>query len=291
MKRRMRYNGLMAEGKTVVLYHADCPDGFGGAYAAWKKLGDAADYIPVKHGKPPPEGFVGATVYFIDFCYPKETMDAIVSEAGSVTVLDHHEGMKEVVESMSKYAYDAKRSGATIAWGYFHPGVPAPTLLKYVEDGDLYKFVLPYSRAVLGYVYSQPFEFAMWENLMKNLENAEEREKIIARGIVYSEHFAHLVESIMKKAELVRFEGYDCYLAGASSEFTSDVGNGLARAKPPLALILNARADVIHVSLRSVDDADVSAIARKYGGNGHPRAAAFRIRYGDPLPWTPIEKK
>src|SRR3990167_10123181 len=78
----------------AVLYHGNCPDGFGGAYAAWKKFGDSAEYIPVKHGKPIPEGLAGKKLYLIDFCYPKDIMDTLIATADSVTVLDHHEGMK-----------------------------------------------------------------------------------------------------------------------------------------------------------------------------------------------------
>jgi len=86
--------------RTLILYHAHCPDGFGGAYAAWKKFGDGAEYLPVKHGNPPPEDLSGAHVYLIDFTYPKDIMDTIVTEATSVIVLDHHLGVKDVVESM-----------------------------------------------------------------------------------------------------------------------------------------------------------------------------------------------
>ena len=37
------------EKNIVVLYHADCLDGFGAAYAAWEKFGDTAEYIPVQY--------------------------------------------------------------------------------------------------------------------------------------------------------------------------------------------------------------------------------------------------
>ena len=40
---------------TVVLYHADCADGFGAAWALWKKYPDA-QYLPVEHGHPPAFG-------------------------------------------------------------------------------------------------------------------------------------------------------------------------------------------------------------------------------------------
>ena len=35
---------------SLILYHADCDDGFGAAYAAWLSLGDSAEYQPVYYG-------------------------------------------------------------------------------------------------------------------------------------------------------------------------------------------------------------------------------------------------
>ncbi|MDO8623905.1 MAG: DHHA1 domain-containing protein [bacterium] len=280
----------MSHKQIAILYHGGCPDGFGGAYAAWKKFGNTAEYIPLKHGLPPPEDMDGRTLYFIDFCYPKEIMDKFVQEAASVTVLDHHLGVRDVTESMPEYVFDEKRSGATIAWSYFHPNTPAPTLLKYVEDGDLYKFALPDSRSVLSYSYAQRFNFEDWDKLMKELEDPESRKRLTERGSIYAEHFSILIHQIMHKASLVSFEGYECYLASASDLFSSDVGNGLVKIKPPIALIANIHGDVLNVSLRSDASVDVSAIARKYGGNGHPRASAFRIKWGDPLPWKVLKE-
>ena len=38
----------------VIIYHTDCRDGFGAAWAAWKKFGDSATYIPGKTELAPP---------------------------------------------------------------------------------------------------------------------------------------------------------------------------------------------------------------------------------------------
>lgn len=38
-----------------VLYHAHCNDGLGAAFAAYKKFGESAEYIPVSYGKGLPE--------------------------------------------------------------------------------------------------------------------------------------------------------------------------------------------------------------------------------------------
>ncbi|MFA5942258.1 MAG: hypothetical protein WC798_01130 [Candidatus Paceibacterota bacterium] len=281
----------MSEKEIVVLYHGGCPDGFSGAYAAWKKFGDTAEYIPLKlHARPVPEGLAGRRLFFIDFTYPQDIMDEIVRTAASVTVLDHHRGIQEVVERMPEHVFDEKRSGATIAWSYFHPDTPVPVLLRYVEDGDRYVFQLPDSRAVLAYAYTQKFTFEAWDQLVQEFEDEKTRATLLEKGKVYAEHFAILVGQIANKAKLVSFEGFTCPLVSAADMFTSDVGNRLAQERPPLGIVVNFREDVLHVSLRSTPDLDVSIIAQKYGGNGHPQAAAFNVAWGCPLPWTVLEE-
>ena len=280
----------MSDKQIAILYHGGCPDGFGAAYAAWKKFGDAADYIPVQYGRPVPEHLEGKKLYFVDFCYPGEIMQPIIASAASVTVLDHHLGNKANVESMPEHVFDESRSAATIAWSYFFPNTPVPLLLQYVQDGDLYVHKLPDSRALLAYMYAQPFHFETWDGLCAQLEDAVIRAVLTERGKIYAEHFEILIEQIAHKATLVSFEGYECYLATAPHMFVSDVGNRLATTRPPLAVIANFRGDVLNVSLRSDPSVDVSAIARKYGGNGHPQASAFRLEWGAPLPWTVLKE-
>lgn len=277
----------------VVLYHGGCPDGLGGAYAAWKKFGDTAEYIPAKHGKPLPEGLEGRQLYFIDFSYPQDIMDGVLKTATSLTVLDHHLGTKEIVESMPDHVFDATHSGAVIAWNYFHPDTAVPELLRYIEDGDLYKFTLPHARQILAYAYtspllSSPFEF--WDTFIVEMEDPAGLERIIHTGTLFEIYHEHVVENGVRHAELVTFEGYECYLASSSGEFVSDIGNRLVTKRPPIALIVSANATDLRVSLRSDKSVDVAALARKYGGNGHPAAAAFRIPLGQPVPWTPAEE-
>ena len=40
---------------NCIIYHADCTDGFGAAYSAWKLLGNRAEYHACKHGQTPPD--------------------------------------------------------------------------------------------------------------------------------------------------------------------------------------------------------------------------------------------
>ena len=273
---------------TVILYHADCPDGFGGAYAAWKKFGPDAEYVPADHHALPEIEWQGKDVYLVDMCYPLPRMEELLARARSVTVLDHHLGVRDVVERIPAHVFDEKRSGSVIAWEYFHPHTPIPVLLSYVQDGDLYTFALPHARAFLAYCYVQPFTFEAWEKLVARMEDAGEREKIRARGEAYVEYDQVLKRQIADKAWLVSFESREVLAVDAPRFFASDVGHLLSERKPPLGIVIRIKRDGVRVSLRGDGSVDVSAIARKYGGNGHPNAAAFVVPLGAPLPFIAV---
>src|SRR5215475_7394225 len=74
---------------TVVLYHADCADGFGAAWAIWRRF-PAARFVPVKHGNAPPSGLQGQRVVIVDFSYDRETLETMASQTQALLVLDHH---------------------------------------------------------------------------------------------------------------------------------------------------------------------------------------------------------
>jgi hypothetical protein len=278
--------------RTIVYYHDSCPDGFGAAYAAWKKYGDSATYIPLERGYDIPTDFEGANVFFLDFTYPQEIMDLFVKGAASVTVLDHHSGMQNVVEAMPTHVFDNDRSGATIAWGYFHPGVAVPKLLSYIQDDDIFTYKLPETRAVMTYIIVQPYTFEFWDKMAEELEDAATRERFLEKTKVYAEYFVLLAELAASKAKLVNFEGYTCYYATAhpTKPMKSLVGNILAKKHGPFALVVSAHPLGFGVSIRGDGSVDVSLIAQKYGGNGHKSSSGFLIPVDGPMPWTLIEE-
>ncbi|NNM83919.1 DHH family phosphoesterase [Candidatus Parcubacteria bacterium] len=276
---------------VVILYHGKCPDGFGGAYAAWKKFGDRATYIPVDHGDAPPEGLAGREVYLVDFCYETaEQMGTLAKRAKRLVVLDHHESARPLVEAVPEHVYDAKRSGATIAWSYFHPETPAPRLMQYLEDGDLYRYSLPETRGIFSYLLVLPFDFFAWDKFAHELEDDAKRVEILKKSEAYTEFFKALADMSVERAKKVRFEGHEVYFASTHPNITlrSYVGNTLYKKLPPFALVVTAHPNGFGVSLRSDGSIDVSKIAEKYGGGGHPGAAGFFIPNGSEMPWTEV---
>jgi len=276
--------------KTLIFYHGNCPDGFGGAYAAWKKFGDAAEYHAISYGGGVPDGIDGNDVYFIDFCFDQERMDAIKERAASFTVLDHHEGVEAVSTSMPAFVYDPTRSGATIAWSFFHPEVPVPYLLKIIEDDDLFRFSDDNTKPLLSYLSVLPFSFEFWNEIARMLDDARTREGLLEKARVYREYFDLLVEQSVHRAKLISFEGYEVY-AGTThpmKPMVSALGNALVKRKGPMGLVLQLKSGGIAVSLRGDGSIDLTKVAQKYGGNGHPSSAAFFVPWGAEIPWTDV---
>ena len=73
----------------IVLYHAECSDGFGAAWAIWKQYPNAI-FMPVKHGIPPPPDLKDHRVVIVDFSYTRPILETMASETKELLILDHH---------------------------------------------------------------------------------------------------------------------------------------------------------------------------------------------------------
>ena len=277
--------------KIVILYHAECPDGFGGAWAAWKKFGDTADYIGVYHNKPAPDGIEGKEVYMVDFVYPLETTKELIAKNKRVTAIDHHISSKEVAKMTENYSYAVNNSGSVLSWIYFHPDKPVPKLLAYIEDRDLFKWNVLGSEAICAFVDSFDYDFLIWDKLAGDLENEKGRVEYFDKGSIILKYQEELIQEFENGAKLVKFEGYDVYVANAPHEFASRLGNNLAIKKPPIAIVWSEDKKGVSVSLRSSDEnIDVSKIAEKFGGGGHKMAAGFKLPIIKIFPWEDLDK-
>ncbi|MBE9128253.1 MULTISPECIES: DHH family phosphoesterase [unclassified Coleofasciculus] len=278
----------MTHSKIYILYHANCYDGFGAAWAAWKALNNQADYIPVKHGEPPPQLEPGSTVYILDFSYNRFTLEKMGKQVQQVTVLDHHKTAQEalaVFESKNletfllnknavRATFDMEKSGAILSWEYFHSQtVPPPEFLLYIQDRDLWQFKLEDSREVTSALRAYPLEFQVWDELA----NAEGITTLRTEGKIILKLTNQIVERICKQVQWREIGGYRIPCVNATV-FCSEVGNRLCQLYPDApfsAYYLDGKNGKRHWGLRSVGDFDVSAIAKQYGGGGHKNAAGF----------------
>src|SRR5512135_1435251 len=141
---------MSTSGRPLCIYHANCADGLGAAWAVHKALPDV-EFVAAKYGDSPYSskywhigGIVGRDILIVDFSYPLEVLKAMAKEARSVLVIDHHKtaledlndlappeyGWKEwqkeacpqfIPETNLAAIFDLSRSGAGLTWDYLHP--------------------------------------------------------------------------------------------------------------------------------------------------------------------------
>ena len=281
-------NNLLKD--IIILYHAECPDGFGAAWVAHKKLGDEAEYIGVHHNSSVPEGLVDKEVYLIDFSYPEDTTKDLIAKNKRVTAIDHHATREGAVKLTTDYLYSNDHSGSVLAWMYFYPDKPVPKLLKYIEDRDLWRFSLGNTSALCLFIDTFEYDFSVWDKLAKNMEDGQYIASCIEKGEIILKHENRLINRMVEEgARLVEFEGYQPYCVNAPHFSASDIGTILIAKNPPIAIIWSEDKERVNVSLRSDGSIDVAKIAQKFGGGGHKAAAGFNFISKSQFPWKEVK--
>lgn len=277
----------------ICIYHGNCQDGFGAAWAVWKRFGDAVEYFPGIYGQPAPD-VLGKTVVMVDFSYKRPVIEAMAKDAARILILDHHKSAAEDLAGIPapptwfeffigcegvSAVFDMERSGAGLAWDYFHPETPRPRLIQHIEDRDLWRFKLPCTREISADLFSRPYDFETYDRMA---ELAEINPAIMVNG-------GEAIERKLQKdvAELLGvmtrrmvIGGVSVPVANLPYTMASEAAGKLAEGEPFAACYFDG-ADARTFSLRSRGDGmDVSEIAKRYGGGGHRGAAGFRVPIG-----------
>lgn len=259
-----------------VLYHSNCYDGFGAAYAAWKALASTAKYIPVGYQNPvPSEVEDGSTVYLVDFSYKRDVLIEL-SKRCKVVVIDHHKTAMEDLSTLQGYPnlevnFDMERSGAVMSWEYFHPSTKVPVLLQHIQDRDLWRFKLPGSKEVHVYLQSIGYDFQEWDKV--------DVELAIQQGKQITKFRDRQVDVMCENARLAKIGGVKCVIMNATL-FWSEVGNTLLDKWPDVQMSASFgynKEGRVTYSLRTRGDFDCSEVAKQFGGGGHKSAAGFKV--------------
>lgn len=289
----------------IVIYHDKCMDGFTAAWAVWKRWGDAPAYVARNYGMEPNIECAGKHVLIVDFSFSEEQLRGMaIDGAASVVVLDHHKtaaealapfqlekngaasfvGQSEIAKAIETRGpiialFDMERSGAGLAWDFVNDDAELrllrPMLVNLVEDRDLWRFELGDASKLLHLALtSGPATFERWDEAEADIDG------FIARGQAIAAYRDQLVDEIVARAVCVVIDGK--YGIGVDCPYglASDVGHRLLDDWPEteFAAAIVRGEHTISYSLRSRDDrADVSAIAKKFGGGGHRNAAGFKV--------------
>lgn len=299
--------------KPLVIYHANCADGFTAAWAVRQAM--ECDFHAAVHGEPPPPT-EGRDLVLVDFCYPPRVMLDLQLVARSILVLDHHKSAEadmpdnpltaddqltvvriegfdvdadptwrqfqgwvgqdksEGIRKAMIYAlFDMDRSGAGIAWDFFHPGQTRPLFLDHVEDRDLWRFELQHTREICAAVHSHPYTFEAWDALA-----AETAFSLYQQGLVLERARAKdIAEQIAQCRRELVIGNYRVPVASIPRCLVSDAAGQMAKGSAFAACYQDTSAGR-KFDLRSTPDGvDVSEVAALYGGGGHARAAGFTV--------------
>ena len=268
--------------RTIVIYHAGCPDGFGSAWSFWKKYGNGIEYFPASHGEEPPD-VSGKDVFIVDFSYKRESLIKMNDQSNSLVLLDHHVSAEKDVGDLDFCNFDMNHSGAYLSWQYLFGSDNIPPLISYIEDRDLWKWELPNSESILSAIDSYPRDFKVWDDLndMLCLDHTSENaswgfEKLKAEGCAILRYKQNLLDSLVKNRFDAKILDFNIPMINAPF-FQSELASILSEGES-FAAAYYFNGDSYRVSLRSRDDGeDVSEIATKFGGGGHRCAAAFNI--------------
>jgi oligoribonuclease NrnB/cAMP/cGMP phosphodiesterase (DHH superfamily) len=275
---------LIKNAIDIVIFHANCPDGIGSALAVYTYYKNSnisqPEFFPATHNSPPPN-LTNKNVIICDFSYKKNIVEKIIAECKSFLIIDHHISAKNELESLdlNYKIFDINHSGAYLTWMYFFPhntDALVPSLIKYIEDNDIWKKALPDTLAITTYIASLPFELSEYEKLLepnaindiaKPIGNIllKQKNKQIENAISYS------------SIKPIEIKGKMYFVAFCNSTvFASEIGNQLLEKYPycDFSLIYTIDGSKCMISLRSANNkVNVSEIALIYGGGGHRNAS------------------
>ncbi len=269
------------EKKILVLYHADCMDGFASAWAAWKNFFNKARYQAVQHQMPMPDFADGTELYIVDFCYPMDVLVHVAKKAGKIIVLDHHISAQKEFESYQNHSvipnnlevkFVQEHSGCMIVWQYFHGDYEPPLLLKHIEDHDLWRHQLPKTEEICKALYLRlPVHFSAFEKLKLSTLQRE--------GALLVKQQQLNVSRLLKARHTVNLNNKKGLAVNAPFMFSSDLGHELAEKSGTFGLTyyFHGKRQRYECGLRSIGDFDVSVLAREFGGGGHKNASGFSV--------------
>ncbi|KAG5007461.1 hypothetical protein JHK85_026003 [Glycine max] len=251
-------------------------------------------------------------LYLLDFVGPDGFVQEISTKVPRVIVLDHHKSALEMLGNEASLGenvvkvIDMERSGATIAFDYFKDKILSPDvavkhpsvheefervrqLFLYTEDGDLWRWRFPNSKAFGSGLKDLNIEFDARKNpsLFDQLLSLD-LDNIISKGKLSLSDKQKLIDEYLRKSYEIALGNAEFGGIGAFVYNVPDLEND-QRLKISLRSVENEDTTPISqeywcccdkvpevendqrlkISLRSVENEDTTPISQEFGGDGH----------------------
>ena len=273
----------------LVIYHRDCPDGSTAAAVVLKRFPHARVY-PLAHHYTPEE--LGQIMSLATPDTRLYTVDCVLGvreflDAGyAVTTIDHHIGAQRELSDLADidknltYIFDNDKSGASLTWSYLFPEAPIPEIVKFVEDADLWRWRYgDDTKHIKNYLFpllNKPHE------ILPLLDELPIRAK--EEGMAISRFADALIEqALLRVAPITVRIGEFALPAFNIVDFRSEIGNLLSEKNDCAVVLFNISGDQVHLSFRSKDGHEPSALdlSQIVGGKGHRNASGATVSLSD----------
>ena len=285
--------------KTIIIGHRDA-DGIYSAFVAKKATLESGQdekniiMIDAQYGEALPNvEFDGNDVIIVDFSYSREILLDLNERANSLEVIDHHQTAQENCKGLDFCTFDMSRAGVTLTWNHFYPLASqiTPDVLLYVEDRDLYKLALPENRAYMTVVNQfRSMNDENYQEFLRLLDNDYFHAQVGADARAIAKYEEEQIERLASYWRWIYIDGHKIPAVNCRM-WLSDVCAVLYKKFPDVPFVatyfdtppkvgeeFDQEQGIRVYNLRSAEHgADVSKIAKKFGGGGHYHASGFSV--------------
>lgn len=260
----------------LCIYHRHCPDGLAAACVVRRAFPDQVDFLPASYGDAPPD-VTGREVVIVDFSYSRPDLEIMAAQAAGLTILGRQISEKDTISDLrgAITVFHLGLSGATLAWRYFFNDLPAPQLLRHIEDHALGLFRLEETRAVVAGLMSHPYDSRIYDYWMSQDSLAPLAQDGTA---ILRQRKRDLDELLPEVTRTMTIGGFTVPVANLPPTLADDALEILAKDQY-FAATYSDGPRLRRFILRSLapNGIDVSVIAMRLGGSGGKHAAEFRI--------------
>jgi len=279
----------------ICFYHNDL-DGECSAAILNQKLNIKC--FPINYNKEFPFDMINENdeVWIVDYSLSKEEdWKKLLNITKNVIWIDHH---KSAIERSEKFGIsdlegirDLTMSGCALTWKFCHMDIDSPEVVKLIEDYDIWKFKFGnkteiFHQGVIATIDTDP-KSDFWLNTLYSNDFNKHRVPF-AKGIIHD--ICSIGEKILNKNNIsnksflkswgfeASFEGYKC--AAINRNYGSPIFESVSNDYDILISFM-FDGEQYSVSLYQSEndkDIDLSKIAMKYGGGGHPGASGFQCK-------------
>lgn len=293
--------------KNVMVYHHDDLDGYAAAAAVYHGIKESyPDDVKIDFkaiGFPTTwETFAYNTdpamydeIYIVDYSFTNATIQHLLklAESSHVNWIDHHASsgtavdvlmLDDVATDNIRYCVDFTHSGAWLAWVYTH-STSVPEMIKLVDDHDRWVHSDPRSELVNdAFFASNELHDPSSIEWLRLLENSSDTNnyiiQLVSEGTTIAKYREMLYKQHRRFAFKVKIKDFEQYSAIALNDYgNSKCFGDLVKQYDICVLFHTPRPGEVAMSLYcdpeilAAKDINVSKIAIKYGGGGHPGAA------------------